>query len=123
MKQGKNSLGIRLFKSREISGVGSTGTLRLLRGRSARVLNFIGRCLSYTSARSYGSFLLSFGIVSLLLRLGEYYFRTAIEVSLASLITCLVLAALSIPLLIVDKPICILFQEDRKSTRLNSSHT
>ena len=111
MKQGKKSLGIRLFKSREISGVGSTGTLRLLRGRSARVLNFIGRCLSYTSARSYGSFLLSFGIVSLLLRLGEYYFRTAIEVSLASLITCLVLAAFSIPLLIVDKPICILFQD------------
>lgn len=111
MKHGFTKLNEKLFLSKEISGIGSAGTLRLLRGSVARMLNFIGRSLSYTSTRSYGSFLLSFGIVSLLLNLGEYYFRSAPEVSLASLIMSFALAAISIPLLIVDRPMCVILQD------------
>ncbi len=111
MKHGFSKLNEKVFKSKEISGIGSAGTLRLLRGSGSRILNFLGRCISYTSTRSYGSFLLSFGLLSLLLNLGEYYFRSAHEVSLTSLITCLVLCALSVPLLIVDRPLCVLMQD------------
>ena len=63
MKSGFNE---KLFSSNEISGIGAVGTVRLLRGGVARALNFVGRALSYTTARAYGCFLLSFGGVSLL---------------------------------------------------------
>ena len=101
----------KLFFSKEISSIGTAGTVKLLRGKAARLLNFIGRSLSYSSTRSYGSFMLSFGLVSLLLNFGEYYFMDEPEVSAQTLITCMVVAALSIPLLIFDKPICIAAQD------------
>ena len=111
MNHGFANLNEKIFSSREISGIGSAGTLRLLRGKSSRMLNFLGRCISYTSTRSYGCFLLSFGMLSLLLKLGEYYFITASEVSLSYLITCLVLSVLAVPLLIFDKPLCVVVQD------------
>ena len=64
MNHGFANLNEKIFSSREISGIGSAGTLRLLRGKSSRMLNFLGRCISYTSTRSYGCFLLSFGMLS-----------------------------------------------------------
>jgi len=118
MKHGFSRLNERVFSSREISGIGAVGTLRLLRGKGSKILNFLGRCISYTSTRSYGSFLLSFGIVSLLLDLGDYYFRSEPEVSLASIITSLVLAALSVPLLIFDKPLAIVTQDHQFTDHL-----
>lgn len=111
MKHSFSRLNERAFSSKEISGIGAVGTLRLLRGKGSKILNFLGRCISYTSTRSYGSFLLSFGILSLLLNLGDYYFREAHEVSLASIVTSLVLAALSVPLLLFDKPLAIVTQD------------
>ena len=111
MKHSLAKLNERVFSSKEISGIGAVGTLRLLRGKGSKILNFLGRCISYTSTRSYGSFLLSFGILSLLLSLGDYYFREAPEVSLASVVTSLVLAALSVPLLLFDKPLAIVTQD------------
>ena len=112
MNHSFRALNEKLFSSREISGIGSAGTLRLLRGKSSRMLNFLGRCIAYTSTRSYGCFLLAFGMLSLLLNLGEYYFATVSEVSLASLITSLILSALSVPLLCVDRPLCIAVQDN-----------
>ena len=111
MKHSFAKLNEKIFSSKELSGIGSAGRLRLLRGNGSKMLNFLGRCISYTSTRSYGSFLLSFGIVSLLLNLGEYYFRDAPEVSLASLVTSVVLAVLSVPFLLFDKPLAVVVQD------------
>ena len=108
----------KLFSSREISSVGTVGTMRLLRGGAARLLNFIGRCLSYTSTRAYGCFLMSFGLLSLLLHLSEYYFKAAPEVPLHTILTCAVVVIVAIPLLFFSKPICITVQDFSVTDRL-----
>ena len=107
-----------LFGSKEMSGIGTAGTMSLLRGKATKFLNFAGRTLSYTSARSYGFFLLSFGILNLLLNLGEYYFLAKPQVAFSSLVVSLVIAVMSIPLLIFDRPICVLVQDFRLTDKL-----
>ena len=101
----------KLFSSKEISGIGTVRVMRLLRGRVTKFLNFVGRSLSYTSARSYGCFFLSFGIMSLLLNLGEYYFKSEPQVHLSSLIIGMIFAAVAIPLIFFDKPMCVALQD------------
>ena len=100
----------KLFSSVEISSIGTVGTLRLLRGVIARFFNFITKSLAYTTARSYGFFFLSFGLFSLLLNFGEYYFTAEPEVTLSALIISMSLAVFAAPLLIFDVPICIAVQ-------------
>ena len=111
MKSKTFNINERLFSSKEISGIGTLGTMRLLRGKVAKFLNFVGRSFAYSSTRSYGCFLLSFGIMSLLLNLGEYYFKSEPQVHLSSLIVSMVLAVIATPLLIFDKPMCIAVQD------------
>ena len=107
MKQKRSVLNERIFSTKEISGISAA---KILKGKAARMLNFIGRSFAYSSTRSYGSFLLSFGLFSLLLHLGEYYFMDQVEVGVPLVIGC-VLTVLSVPLLILDKPMCIALQD------------
>ena len=118
MKTGFSSFNERVFSAREISSVGTVGTMRILRGGVARILNFIGRCLSYTSTRSYGCFLISFGGLSLLLHLAEYYFKSSPVVPLHTLLLCAIIAVLSVPLLVFSKPMCIAFQDFTLTDRI-----
>ena len=118
MKSSFSGFNEKLFSSKEISSIGTVGTMRLLRGGIAKTLNFLGRALSYTSARSYGCFFLSFGIVSLFLQLGEYYFKSNPYVSIYSLILCAAVALLSIPLLMISGPVCIVLQDFRLTDRI-----
>lgn len=111
MKSKFSELNEKIFSSTEISGFGAIGRIKLLRGKLFRFTSFFGRFLSYTSTRSYGCFLLSFGIMSLLLNLGEYYFREQPQVSVFSLAAGAALAVLALPLFIVDKPMCTALQE------------
>lgn len=101
----------KLFSSCEISSIGKVGTMSLLHGAPAKLLNFIGRALAYTEARAYGCFLLSFGIASLLLNFGSLYFTEATELSVSTLIICAALVVLSIPLLVFARPMCIALQD------------
>ena len=118
MKSTATGFNEKVFSSHEINGIGIIRTKNLLRGKLVKFLNFIGRSLSYSSTRSYGAFLLSFGILSLLLNLGEYYFRVDGQVSLSVLIICAVLAVVSVPLLLFDRPICIALQDFRLTDHL-----
>ena len=118
MKTGFSSFNERLFSAKEISSVGTVGTMRLLRGGAARIFNFIGRCLSYTSARAYGCFLMSFGGLSLLFHLAEYYFKSSPEVPLHTILICAVTVIVSIPLLAFSKPVCIAFQDFTLTDRI-----
>jgi hypothetical protein len=101
----------KLYFSKEVRSIGAAGTMRLLKGKAAKMLNFAGRIFSYTSTRSYGCFLLAFGLTSLLLNLGEYYFMTDPKVALSSIIWGIALSVVSIPLLVLDKPMCIALQD------------
>lgn len=111
MKQSFSDINEKLFSSCEVSGIGTVGTMSLLRGRMAKLLNFIGRALAYTSARAYGCFLLSFGISALLLNFGEVYFTEQTNISVSTLVICGILLLISVPLLIFDRPMCIAFQD------------
>ncbi len=107
MKQRVSPFNEKIFSNRELSGIAAA---RILKGRAARVLNFLGRSFAYSSTRSYGSFMLSFGLVSLLLHLGEYYFADEPEVALPLAVGA-VLVCLSIPLLMFDRPMCTALQD------------
>lgn len=111
MKLRLSGINERLFASKEISSIGTVGTMRILRGKPTKLLNFLGRILSYTSIRSYGCFILSFGLASLILNLSEYYFKSEPDVSFASLVTSAVLVLLAVPLLLFDKPISAAVQD------------
>jgi len=100
----------KLFRSKEISGIGAVGTVRLLKGKIVKFFNYIGRSIAYSSTRSFGSFILSFGLMSLFLHLGEYYFADEPEIGL-SLAVGAACAVLAIPLLIVNKPMCMALQD------------
>ena len=107
MKQRKSPLSERVFFTKEISGIAAA---KVLKGKLARALNFLGRSFAYSSTRSYGCFLLSFGLFSAFLNLGEYYFADEPEIAIPLTIG-VVLAILSIPLLVFDKPMCIALQD------------
>ena len=107
----KKSFESRVFDSREFSGIGLAGTMRLLKGRFSKFINYLGRSVAYTSVRSYGCFALAFGLMTLFLHLGEYYFAENPSIIFSSLIIGAVLTIVGIPLLFFDKPMCIALQD------------
>ena len=118
MKQSFSDINEKLFSSCEISSIGAVGTMSLLHGKMAKFFNFIGRALAYTSTRSYGCFLLSFGISALLLNFGEVYFKEQTVISVSTLVICGIILLISIPLLIFDRPMCIAFQDFAPTDKL-----
>lgn len=111
MKSFFSDINEKLFSSCEVSGIGTIGTMSLLHGRMAKLLNFIGRTLAYTSTRAYGCFLLSFGISALLLNFGAVYFTEQTNVSVSTIVMCAVLTLLSVPLFVFDISMCIALQD------------
>ncbi len=97
--------------SKEISSIGSVGTVRLLKGGAAKILNYIGRIFAYASTRTYGSFMLSFGLASLLLRFAEFYFQPERGDTFSYITISAAVALLGIPLLLFDRPMCIALQD------------
>ena len=97
--------------SKEISSIGTVGRVRLLKGGAAKFLNFIGRSFAYASTRTYGCFMLSFGLVSLFLQFAEFYFKSEQGDAFSNIIISAVIALIGIPLLIIDRPICIVAQD------------
>ncbi len=100
-----------VFNSKEISGMGMISTMRILRGGLSRWLKLIGGALSYSSTRTYGSFTLAFGLFTIFLNLGQYYFVSNPADVLSSLIVGAVFSILSIPFLIMDRPMCLVMQD------------
>ena len=76
----------RLFDSREVSGVSSKSVRRFLNGRFSRFINGTARSISLTSTRTFGGAFMSFGLISLILHLLEYYFVEESTVALSSLV-------------------------------------
>ena len=102
------------FFTREISG---SVTKRLKRIRSSRIFKLaraIYNLVSHISTRIYGVALLCFGIVSTLM----YFLNLSYDNSMTTPIVGLLLAGLSIPLLLVDKPIPIFMQEFKPTNYL-----
>ncbi len=111
LKQVFTSFNEKVFYSKEISSIGTLGTVKLLKGGAARILNAIGRSFAYASTRAYGAFMLSFGLVSLFLQFAEFYFKSEQGDAFSYIIISGAIALLSLPLLMFDRPMCIALQE------------
>lgn len=97
--------------SKEISGFGSSVMKHPVFSRIGKGLGRFIKKLLFTSMRTYGYFLASFGLISLLLHLAKYYFQDNPEVQLSTLIISAALAIVGIPLIFIDKPMCIALQD------------
>ncbi len=102
-----------LFDSIEIKGLSAKRARAFSSGRLAALVRSLSRLFAFTPSRTYGFASLSFGILTLFLHLGEYYFMDDPAVEMSSLIIGAVFTLLSFPLLISDKPICIALQSNR----------
>ena len=95
---------------KEISGFASDVMRHPIISGIGRAMGSLVKRFLYTSTRAYGYFFETFGIVSLLLHLAKYYFLDNPTVGLETLIISAVLALAGIPLILVDKPLCIALQ-------------
>ena len=108
----KNSSG-KKFCSEIITG--SAGRVSLTRA-SKHLVNFfekLTKVISYTSSRTYGAFLAVFGALSLVLHFIKDYVGFYEVVPLNVLVISSVLAFISIPFLVSDKPLSIALQSNR----------
>ena len=74
--------------------------------RPIKRLSAATQSLAYASTRTYGWFSMTFGLVSLFLHLAAYYFSSSPSDELSQLVIGAVFALISIPLLLVDIPMC-----------------
>ena len=95
-----------LFENREIGGRSTKRARSLASIRPTKWFDTVVHMTSYASTRAYGWFLMTFGLVSLFLHLAEYYFASSPSEQLSQLVIGAVLALLSIPLMLVDMPMC-----------------
>ena len=108
----KNSSG-KKFCSETITG--SAGRVSLTRASKylAKFFEKLTKVISYTSSRTYGAFLAVFGALSLVLHFIKDYVGFYEVVPLNVLIISSVLALISVPFLISDKPLSIALQSNR----------
>ena len=95
-----------LFTSRDAGAHITKRTRSVASFRPIKLLGSIVQSASYASTRTYGWFSMTFGLVSLFLHLAEYYFSSSPSDELSQLIIGAVFAIISIPLMLVDIPIC-----------------
>lgn len=108
-KEHRNSL----FDPVEIKGISLKSAKLFFSGKIARMLRSISRLFSLTSSRVYGFMFLSFGILTLFLHLGEYYFMNDPTVEVSSLVIGAVSTVISLLFLFSDKPISSAVQSVR----------
>ncbi len=93
--------GRKTFSDKIISGVGSTYTRKLTGSSAAGFLSRLTGAFAHTSVKVYGSMLLSFGIITLLMNLVNYYFNSVTPFS--DLVIGAVFAIAAIPMLFVER--------------------
>lgn len=110
-RKGVSSFYNTVFFSKQVNGLSGRGARILLSGRMARTVNGIARAICYTSTRTFGCMIATFGLVSVLLHLGEYYFVDEPTVQLSTLIIGASLTLLALPLVLFDVPMCTALQK------------
>ena len=106
-KQSEKGRGRSIFSSKSVIGI---GLARKLFKNSARVfLSNLSDSFVYTSTRTYGTALLSYGIASIIVYFARFYME--MTASAVYWMLGLGLAAFGVLLLCFDKPMCIALQE------------
>ena len=99
------------FISASITGNFTLGMRGITGGRLAKLSDRVSRRIAYSSTRSYGMLLVSFGFLSMLIHFIKGYLGYYEELPMGILITCAVLSAVAVPLLVFDKPLCLALQD------------
>ena len=95
------------FFTHEISGGVTPRLKKMHSNRFFRFTRSIYNLLCHISTRAYGTALLCFGILGTLM----YFIRLSADTSIATPIVGILFACLSVPLLLVDKPLPIFLQD------------
>ncbi len=90
------------FSSRKFSGSVTQSTKRILEYKPIKLLRDLRETFSCTTAKTYGIFFLSFGILSLLVQFAKDYFGIFGGSSLSALIISAAFGIFGIPLLLAD---------------------
>ena len=99
------------FAERVLSGSMTTRKKKLSSLGIISFFNRLARIIAYTSARGYGALFLSYGLLTITSELAKEYFGVAgADVVFPSILGA-ILALISIPLLMSDKPFCIALQD------------
>lgn len=95
------------FFTRQFSGSVTKQLKRILSKRLFRMASALSHLFSHASARVYGSAILAFGVVGALM----YFIRFAADMTIVTPILGIVLALLSVPLLLADKPLPVFLSD------------
>jgi len=99
------------FFSRSISGSITRKKKKVTSLGLFRAMDWLSRLISYTSTKAYGAAFLSFGLVTLLLHFVKDYTEFRAAATTGDIITFIVCAVVSVPLLLFDRPMCIALQD------------
>ena len=100
------------FFVRSFSGAVTQKVKRFTSLGLVKLVNAFAELIAYTSTKSYGASFLSFGLATLLLHFLRDYFGVYDAHYTASLIIGAIFAILAVPLLLTDKPLSLLFQDN-----------
>ena len=95
-----------LFSEKDAVSRGNKRSRTVASFRPVKLLSSAVHTAAYASTRTYGWFSMTFGLVSLFLHLAAYYFSSSPSEELSQLVIGAVFALLSIPLMVVDIPMC-----------------
>lgn len=95
------------FFTREISGSFTQGMKQMHSRRLFRISHAVSELISHISTRIYGTMLLCFGLLSSLI----YFLGISADDSITTPVLGILLAGLSIPFLLTDKPLPVFLQD------------
>ena len=106
------------FFSRSLTGNITPAMLYFSRRGISKLLSALSERITYVSAKSYGAMSLSFGIITIILSFLADYGSATGEMTTISFIIGVVLALLSIPLLLTDKPFVFILQDFKPTDKI-----
>ena len=106
------------FSDKVLVGVGYAYSKKILNSRVSKFFSKIKDSLCIASIKSYGIFLLSFGLATLFAHFAEYYFTNFITTPVAALISGAATAVIGIILTFFDVPLVESLQKWRFSEAL-----
>ncbi len=107
-KSAKTSKRRSLFTPLVFSGIGASR--KAVKTAISKSFGFLSEKFGHSSARSYGAMGASFGLLSILIYLGKYYILTEPSLPGYQITMGIIFLALSLPLLLSEKPIAELLQ-------------
>ena len=106
------------FSDKVLVGAGYTYSKKVLNSKIIKLFTKIKDALCYAHVKSYGIFLLTLGLTTLLVHFGEYYFMDFAATPTAAIVAGAVITVASLPLLFFDAPLVGAIQKWRLASAL-----